>query len=253
MSRVPDSNPPADQSHSGGKWFEATEWTVILKARSVDGPAAAAALERFARSYWKPLFCFIRRQGYNKHDAEDLTQGFYQHFLGKHLLERVTEPSGKFRTFLLTCLNHFLSDEKQRRNAIKREGGHQLIALDALEEDERNGLEPADHLTADQVYDRQWAAEIIKRAVERLREYYAEQGKRDLFEQLKNLQPGERGTLSCAQIGATLGMTEQAVKNARHAFKKRYSTYLREEVSRTVGSIDLIQEELTLLSDGLGP
>jgi len=249
MSCSPDQDSQNTGSHSAGGWFQPTEWTVILKARSQGDPGSAEALEQFARSYWKPLYSFIRRQGYSRHDAEDLTQAFYHHFLGKQLLARVTAPTGKFRSFLLTCLNHFLSDERERSEALKRGGGRSFVALDALEEDERNGLEPADHLTADQVFDRQWAAEIVGRAVERLREHYAAQGKLDLYDQLKHLQPGERGVLSCAQIGESLGLTEQAVKSARHVFQKRYSAYLRDEVNRTVGEADKVTEELVHLFD----
>jgi len=242
MSRSTESK--ASDSHSGGRWFEPTQWTVILKAREEGAAGAAEALEKFAHSYWQPTYRYIRRDGYNRQDAQDLTQGFYQHFLEKQLLHRVSKPAGKFRTYLLTCLNHFLSDERARAAALKRGGDRTFIALDALEAEERDAIEPADTLTPDQIYDRRWGQAIMTRAIERLRSDYAARGKTALFEQLKDLQPGEHGAQNCAQIGLALGMSEQAVKNARYAFQRNYARCLRQEVAQTVGEPGEVSEEL---------
>jgi RNA polymerase sigma-70 factor (ECF subfamily) len=239
--------PQSNGSHSGGKWFEPTQWTVILKARQEGVPGAAEALNQFAQSYWTPLYCFIRREGYSRHDAEDLTQEFYRHFQEKHLLGRVTERNGKFRNYLLTCLKNFLFDERDRAKALKRGGGKTIISLNALEAEELDAVEPSDSMTPDENYDRQWAQEIMTRAIEQLRCDYASRGKTALFDHLKELQPGERGEQSCAQIGAALGMSEQAVKSARHHFQRSYARHLREEVARTVGASEEIAEELAHL------
>src|SRR5262245_56677691 len=107
-------------SDSGGGRFERTQWTLIFKAREQGTPGAAEALEEISKAYWAPLFRFIRREGYRRHDAQDLTQEFYRHLLEKNLLEPVTERSGKFRNYLLTCLKHFLSDARDRAAALKR-------------------------------------------------------------------------------------------------------------------------------------
>jgi RNA polymerase sigma-70 factor (ECF subfamily) len=154
------------------------------------------------------------------------------------------DQRGKFRSFLLAFLENFLRDERDRAHAQKRGGGKEPISLDAYEAGERELLGPVDGLTADQIYEKRWALAVMASAVERLRENYAARGQTALFDQLKDLQPGEHGERSYARIGAALGMTEQAVKNAALAFRRRYAQLLRDEIAQTVLEPGEVNEEL---------
>jgi len=244
VSTLQETKSDGTGSGSGSGRFERTQWTMILKARDEGAADAQDAMESFARIYWPPLYRFIRREGYNRHDAQDLTQEFYCHFREKHLLDRVTERNGKFRNFLLTCLKNFLSDQRDRAGALKRGGGQTFIALDALEAEERDAVGPIDGLTAEQIYERRWWQAIVDQATSRLRGEYAKRNKLKLFELLKDLQPGEHGEKSHAETGAELGMTEQAVKNARHAFNRRYGQLLHEVIAQTVADPGEVEAEI---------
>jgi RNA polymerase sigma-70 factor (ECF subfamily) len=232
---------------TGGHVFVTTHWSVVWNARQKDSPDSAAARERLCRSYWSPLYHYIRRAGYSPHDAQDLTQEFLSRFLHREWLEHLKDQRGKFRNFLLTFLKNFLRDEHDRARAQKRGGGKQLIPVDAYEAEERGFIGPVDGLTAEQIYERRWAESVLKVAKEQLEAEYAANGKAALFEQLKDLQPGEHGEKSYADIAASLGVTEQAVKNAAHRFRRRYAQLLRDEVGQTLLEPNEINAELQYL------
>jgi RNA polymerase sigma-70 factor (ECF subfamily) len=234
-------------TRAGNDRFEQTQWTVILKARDEGAPGAAEAMETFARSYWPPIYRYIRREGYGRDDAQDLTQSFYQHLLRKQLLNGVGERTGRFRNYLLTCLKHFLADERDHAQARKRGGGKIIISRDAMDEEERNALEPSDKLTPAQLFERRWAQAVLTDAMNRLRADYQRRGQGALFEELKDLQPGSHGERSHAVIARSLGMTEQAIKNAVLTFRRRYADCLRRQVARTVETSGQIEEELNYL------
>ncbi len=221
-----------------------THWSVVLRARDKDSPDSDAARERLCRTYWPPLYHFLRREGHSAHDAQDLTQEFLSRFLHRDGLDHLQDQRGKFRSFLLTFLKHFLSDQRDHANAQKRGGGQQLISLDACEAEERDALGPVDGLSADQLYDRRWARAVMDEAARRLREEYTARGKSELFEQLKDLQPGEHGARSYAEIGAALGLTEQAMKNTVHSFRRRYGELLRDEIAQTVDEPAEVEAEV---------
>ena len=143
---------------SGGRSFSATRWSLVLAAAG-DAEAALAAL---CRAYWFPLYAFARRQGVSPHDAEDLTQGFFAHLLGKSALAHVDRAKGRFRTFLLASLKHYLADERDRAKALKRGGAQLAISLDAIEAEERYALEPRDELSPDHLFDRRWALAVTR-------------------------------------------------------------------------------------------
>jgi len=233
-----------DQLPDASGVFATTHWSVVLAAKRSDGLLADDALERLCRIYWPPLYAFIRREGYDAHEAQDLTQEFLSRFVQKEWLGHLQDQRGKFRSFLLTFLKHFLADQRVRASAQKRGGGQPLLSLDACEAEEREALGPVDDLSADQLYDRSWARAVMDETARRLREEYAARGRTALFEQLKELQPGEHGERSYAQIGATLGLTEQAVKNAVHCFRRRYGELLRDEIAQTVDGPGEVESEL---------
>jgi len=236
------------QSTSGGEpagsIFTKTHWSVVLTARDKDSPDSEAARERLCRTYWPPLYHYLRRDGYSQHDAQDLTQEFLSRFLHRDGLDHLIDQRGKFRAFLLTFLKNFLRDQRDRASAQKRGGGQTWISLDACEAEERDALGPVDGLTADQSYDRRWARAVMDEAARRLREEYAQRGKTDLFQRLKDLQPSEHGENNYAEIGASFGLTEQAVKNAVHRFRRRYADLLRDEIAQTVETPAEVEAEV---------
>lgn len=235
--------PTTPETPAGGV-FVTTHWSVVLRAREKDSPDSAAARERLCRTYWPPLYHFIRREGHSPHDAQDLTQEFLSRFLHRDGLDHLKNQRGKFRSFLLTFLKHFLSDQRDHANAQKRGGGQPLIALDAYEAEEREGLAPVDGLTADQLYERRWFRAVMAEAIRRLEAEFRARGKSALFAQIKELQPGERGEKNYAEIATLLGTTEQALKNARHAFNRRYAELIRDEIAQTVADPAEVEAEV---------
>jgi RNA polymerase sigma-70 factor (ECF subfamily) len=234
---------PADGPHST-QWFVTTHWSVVLAAKAGDSPQASEALERLCRTYWRPLYAFIRRDGYSVEDAQDLTQEFLARLLAKDYLDHLQHQQGKFRSFLLTFLKHFLSDQRDRARAQKRGGGRTFVSLDQAMEEEKAGVEPVDGLTADQIFDRRWASALLAQAVARLRQEYVEAGRAELFEQLKDLQPGERGAQTYAELGARLGLSEASIKSAAHRLRQRHQGILREEIANTVTRPEDVEDEI---------
>jgi RNA polymerase sigma factor (sigma-70 family) len=232
----------SDECGSASKRFEQTQWSLILRARDEGAPGSAEAWEKFARIYWPPLYHYLRRNGYSPHDAQDLTQEFLSRFLQRNGLVHLKDQRGKFRSFLLTFLNNFLSDQRDRANAQKRGGGKPLISIDAYEAEEREAVALVGGQTAEQIYERRWARAVMAEAIQHLEAEYVGRGKSALFAQLKDLQPGERGEKRYADIAALLGTTEQAIKSARHAFNRRYGELMRQEIARTVDPAELEAE-----------
>ncbi len=223
--------------------FTTTQWSVVLTAQGTS-PAAQDALEKLCRVYWRPLYGFIRRQGYDPEEAEDLTQGFFARLLERRDLDVVRREKGRLRSYLLVSLKHFLANERHRAMAFKRGGGRSLIPLEELQTAERTTLESSDNLTADLIYEQQWALRVLEHVLVRLREERRAAGDTVLFEQLEKLLADERGRPSLAETAARLGMRENAVKQAIHRLRERYRQILREEIAQTVTAPGDVQDEL---------
>ncbi len=223
--------------------FATTHWSVVLAAQG-ESAAARNALEKLCRTYWRPLYVFVRRQGYGVEEAQDFTQGFFALFLERRDLDSVRKEKGRLRSYLLTSLKHFLANERERAKAIKRGEGQQLISLEELHDRARFDLEPAQTLTAEQIYERRWALTVLEQVLTRLGDEYLETGKAALFERLKELLADEPGRPSQAQVAAELGMTENAVKQAFHRLRERYRQTLREQIAHTVATPADIEDEL---------
>ncbi len=234
--------------NSEARNFSATRWSVVLAAAG----DAEDALATLCRAYWYPLYAFLRRQGLSTHDAEDVTQGFFAHILEKNAFANVDRAKGRFRTFLLASLKHFLADERDRANAQKRGGGQAAISLDACEAEERYALEPRDELSPDKLFDRRWAIAVIEQALARLGAEYSDAEKGALFSALKPLLTAPASARPYAEIGAEFGMNEGAVKTAVHRLRQRYGAALRAEISETVGTAEEVGAELRYLLDALG-
>jgi RNA polymerase sigma factor (sigma-70 family) len=207
-------------------------------------PAAQAALEKLCRTYWRPIYGFVRRQGTEPEEAKDLTQGFFALLLERRDLDTVRKEKGRLRSYLLTSLKHFLINERNRAVAIKRGEAQRWIPLDQLQGPHSAGFEPADTSTADQIYERRWALALLDQVLTRLEEEYRIAGKVALFERLKALLTDEPGRPPQAQIANELAMTENAVKQAFHRLRERYRQLLREEIAHTVMAPGDIEDEL---------
>ncbi len=238
-----DTKVPSD-ADSGRHWFATTHWSVVLTAKQGGASEAAGALEKLCRAYWPPLYAYIRRDGCDATEAQDLTQEFFARLLARDYLQHLRHQQGKFRSFLLAYLKNFLSEQRRRAGAQKRGGDCVFISLDGPAGEDGYLLEPVDELTPDQVFERRWAQTVLQTALDRLREEYAARGQAALFELLQDYQPREPGGRSYAQLGEEFAMTEAAVKSAVQRMRQRHRELLREEIAQTVTRPEEIEEEL---------
>jgi RNA polymerase sigma-70 factor (ECF subfamily) len=233
----------APEPHAGAPIFSTTNWSVVLEAQG-GSPAAREALERLCRTYWRPIYTFIRREGVGPDEAEDLTQEFFAMLLQRRNFDAVRKEKGRLRSYLLTSVKHFLVSEHRRAVTVKRGSGQKPVPLEELALIKGADVEPADHLSADRIYERRWALTLMEHVLRRLKDEYSKVGNADLFDLLKQLLPDEPGALSRAQIAAQLGMTDNALRQAFHRFRQRYQLLLREEISHTVAVASDIEDEL---------
>ena len=235
----------ASQPNAGvtGAAFVTTQWSVVLAAQG-SSPEADEALEKLCRTYWWPLYGFVRRDGYAPEEAQDLTQGFFELLLEKRDLDVVRREKGRLRSYLLASLKNFLGKARRHEAAVKRGGGQPLVSLEELLVRERADLEPADRLSADRIYERRWALTLLEQVLTRLGEEYRAAGNTKLFDYLKELLADEPERRSQAEIAGSLEMTENAVKQAFHRLRKRYRELLREEIAHTVALPGDIEDEL---------
>ena len=227
--------------------FATTHWTVVLAAGRRSTPQADVALEALCRTYWYPLYVYVRRQTSTREDAEDLTQSFFARFLEKNYLEGLSSDKGKFRAFLLAALKHFLANEWDRANRQKRGSGVGLFSLDWQSADTRYQIDPADNLSPDKLYDRAWAVTLLERVITRLRQESDAGGKGRLFEQLKPFLMIGKSAIPYAQAAAALGLTEGAVRVRVHRLRRRYRELLREEIAQTLADPAQAGEEMQAL------
>jgi RNA polymerase sigma factor (sigma-70 family) len=228
---------------NGAAAFATTHWSVVLTAQG-DTEAAQEALEKLCRTYWRPIYSFIRREGREVEDAQDLAQSFFARFLERRDFDAVRQEKGRLRSYLLVSLKNFLANEWRRAMTIKRGEGQPLISLEELVACERDDPEPAELLTADRIYERRWALTMLEQVLERLAEEYKVAGNSQLFARFKELLAGEPDGISQAKIASEMGMTENAVKQAYHRFRRRYRELLRDKIAETVAVPGDIEDEL---------
>ncbi len=232
--------------------FVTTHWSVVLDAARSDTTRAQAALEQLCQVYWYPLYAYVRRRGHRAEDAKDLTQAFFARLLERNWVGDADRQRGRFRTFLLTAMSRFLSDEWDKVRAVKRGGrvAHVPVQLDTAET--RYGHEPADTVTPEQCYERRWALTLLETVLQRLQAEYEAEGNGDLFGKLAPCIVGGREAQPYAQLGAELKMNEGAVKVAVHRLRKRYRHLLRAEIARTTATPEEVDDELRHLFAVLG-
>jgi len=230
--------------YSPGQCFATTHWSVVLAAGQSGDMKSDVALEELCRTYWYPLYAFVRREGHAPHDAQDLTQAFFARLLEKNYVAQAERERGRFRTFLLAALTHFLADEWDKSQRQKRGGGREIVSFDAAAAEERYKIEPLDQLDAAKLYERRWLTTLLDQVLAQLEQEFRETGKESLFESLKSSLLAEDSGLSYAELGARLGLTESAVKQAVHRMRRRYRELFREEIAQTVAGPGEVEVEL---------
>jgi DNA-directed RNA polymerase specialized sigma24 family protein len=233
------------QSLDTGAAFMTTDWSVVLSAQCLS-PAATEALEKICRNYWRPLYTFVRREGYGREEAQDLTQAFFARFLERRDLDAVRREKGRLRSYFLASLKNFLANERDRAMTIKRGEGRRPIPLDEMTTYAAADLETANDLSADRIFERRWALTVLEQVFARLEEEYGATGKMQLFERFKSLLADE-DRQSQSDIAREFAMNENAVKQAFHRFRQRYREILREEIARTVTAPGDVEDELRYL------
>lgn len=245
LGEIDDQNPNESGVGKGGH-FLTTQWSIVLEAAR-DSPSGEVALERLCCNYWRPVYVFIRRRGSTPTDAEDLTQSFFAHLLAKNALAKVERRKGRFRSFLLAALTHFLTNEWAEGRTLKRGGDLQIVSLDDDAGEAFYVREPVDALSPESLFERRWALTIIERTLEGLRQEYAAAGKSGLFARIEHGLTDEVAPSAYAKWGAELGMQEGAVRVALHRLRRRFGEALRTEVAQTVTRPDEIEEEIRYL------
>jgi RNA polymerase sigma-70 factor (ECF subfamily) len=231
--------------------FSTTHWSVVLEAGGGNSAESAAALERLCQTYWYPLYVFVRRKGHSPDDAQDLTQEFFARLLEHKYIALADQSRGKFRTFLIRSLEHFLINEWAKGQAAKRGGRQQVISWDEEEIEKRYLAERADGEAPDKLFEKRWAMRLLGLVMTQLEQEFSEPDKRELFEALKNSIWGDTSAVSYQEIGTKLGMSEGAVKVAAHRLRQRYRELLRAEVACTVSGPAEVDEELKYLASVL--
>jgi DNA-directed RNA polymerase specialized sigma24 family protein len=242
------SEQPSESRLQPAGVFATTHWSVIVRAGDSQSSEAASAMERLCQTYWYPLYVFVRRKGNNHEDACDLTQGFFARFLEKRYLRSVDSNLGKFRTFLLTSMTHFLANEWEKSQAQKRGGGNRVFSLDDADADQRYQLEPVDRRTPETLFDRRWAQTMLDVVLDRL----AIEMEEKRFEVLKGFLLEDKGAVSYEAASSELGMSVAAITSAIYRMRARYRALLYEEVANTVEKPEDVEQEIRHLLAALG-
>ena len=231
--------------------FVATHWSVVLASGRSDTPHARAALENLCEAYWHPLYAYVRRRGYPPEDAKDLTQEFFARLLKRNAVAGVSPEKGRFRSFLLASMNHFLADEWDKVRAQKR-GGGQVIFVDLESAETGLGGQSAEELTPEKAFERRWATTLLEQVYRQLEQEHRKQGKGQLFDVLRPVLAGASKDAPYAELARRLNMSEGAVKVAVHRFRQRYRELLRETIADTVSGPEDVEDELRYLFRALG-
>ena len=233
--------------------FATTSWTQVLAARDAPSTEARQALESLCRVYWYPLYALVRRQGHDAEESRDLTQAYFAALLEKGYLGDYDPERGRFRTFLMASVKHFLSKERDKALAWKRGGRADVVSLDAQEVEGRYRIEPIDRLTPEQIFERRWALTVLERALARLRREQEDADRGKEFARLEGFLTGQQATASYRDVAAELGTSEGAVKTSIHRLRQRYGQLLRSEIAETVSNPAEVDDEVKHLLGVVAP
>jgi RNA polymerase sigma factor (sigma-70 family) len=235
--------PPPERADT----FATTHWTVVLAAGDRATPQSARALEELCRTYWFPLYAYVRRRGHTHEDAEDLTQGFFARFLSRNYLEGLSSERGRFRAFLLASIKHFLANEWKSAHRQKRGGNTPPLSLDLQNADSRYQILAPNDLTPDKIYDREWALALLERVIGRLRDESAAASQDRLFDKLKPFLTVDKSAVPYAQAATELDIPENTLRVTVHRLRRRYRDLLRDEISHTLSDPSHVDEEMRAL------
>lgn len=224
--------------------FCTTQWSIVLTARDKDSSQAQRALAELCRTYWYPLYVYIRRRGNGPADAEDLTQAFFARLIEKDYLGDLTPGMGRFRSFLLTALKHFLANEWDRVQTRKRGGGLVIFSIESQDAEDRYQFEPVEPVTPETLFEQRWALTVLERVLARLRAEFVSAEKVGLFEDLKGFLSADQPSETYAEVAARTGLKEGTVKVAVHRLRRRYGELLRSEIAETVLEPGEIEDEI---------
>lgn len=240
------SEPPSTSAAPGGV-FATTHWTVVLAAGRRHTPEAEHALEELCRTYWFPLYAYVRRHGHAKEDSEDLTQEFFARFLAGNHLEGLNAERGRFRAFLLASLKHFLANAWDKSQSQKRGSGAKHLSLDWQTADTQFQVASSAEPSPDKAYDREWAMALLGKVIERLRAECEAEGRGRQFAELRVFLTADKGTVSHAAAAKVLSLDEGAVRVAVHRLRKRYRQLLRDEIGQTLADPAHVDDEIQAL------
>jgi RNA polymerase sigma factor (sigma-70 family) len=237
----------SQSSQAPGDVFATTHWTVVLAAGRRSTPQSNLALEELCRVYWFPLYAYVRRRGYAKEDAEDLTQAFFARFLAKNYLAGLSAERGRFRAFLLASLKHFLINDWKKSQRQKRGGGEAPLSLDWQTADTKFQVAATNEPSPDKAFDREWAVALLAQVIARLQKECAADGKARQFERLKIYLTANTDDEGQVEAAKALGMEAGAVRVAIHRLRKRYRQLLRDEIAQTLADAADVDEEMRAL------
>jgi RNA polymerase sigma-70 factor (ECF subfamily) len=232
--------------------FKTTSWTVVLAAKDEQRTASREALQILCEVYWPPLYSYVRHKGYSVENAKDMTQEFFATLLAKNYLKDVNPAKGRFRSFLLASLNHFLANERAKGWTQKRGGRQFHQSLDILDAEQRYASGPSHSLSPEALFDAEWARTTLELALKQLEAEYTDSGKYQLFTGLRSCLTGARTDLPYRDLATNLNMTEGAIKVAIHRLRRRYGTLLRNVIAGTVEKSEEVEEELKYLAQVVG-
>lgn len=227
--------------------FATTRWSLVRAAGGEPGSQAREALGTLCEGYWYPLYAYVRRQGASPTDAEDRVQAFFAFVLEGRVISAADPLRGRFRSFILRSLQNFLHDEHRQATTVKRGGGRIIASLDSTTAEERYALEPATTDTPERLFERQWALTLLQTALQQVRDEYVASGQTTLWTELESHLRQDASSVPYSELGARLGMTEEAVKSAAHRLRKRYRERLRATVADTLADEADVDDELRLL------
>ncbi len=222
---------------------------MVLAAGATPGSGSQIALERLCTAYWPPLYAYVRSRGYSIEESQDLTQAYFERLLAKNYVKTFSRERGQFRSFLLASLKHFMANEYDRDNALKRGGGQVHLALDLNWDDAESRclLDPGHNFTPERIFEQRWALTLLERARVRLAAEMLRAGKQDQFRKLGSLASGEEADVPYRDLARALDTSEGAIKVAVHRLRRRFRELLRDEVGQTVDSLEKADEELQFL------
>lgn len=246
MSRMGRGSEGISAEAASSAKFQTTRWSIVLAAAHRSGADSREALSTLCRLYWFPVYAYVRRRGFHHHQAADLAQGFFTSMIEGNTFRNADRERGKFRSYLLGALKHYLSHEWHYANARKRGGGRQLFPLDVDAAEERYATDPSHDLTPEKLYERRWAVTVMEVAMEELRGQFVREGKERFFDLLKEFLTGGSNEAYGA-AGAVLGMEAGTVKVTVHRLRKRYADLLRRQIAQTVHEPEQVEEEIRYL------